>query len=132
MTCKQTKIWDLREVRAYLKNRGGKGYYAPREAYIVKTGHLREKTSEISFLWEKINVPDEEHFHSEHPFYGELMPLGAPYLTNGELSFIEKWILEGAPEEGIVADPGLLADNSVYEPVLLFTNRSVHEADFLI
>ena len=69
-----------------------------------------------SFFWEKINAPNEEHFHSEHPYYGELMPLGAPYLTNGQLAFIEKWIMEGAPEEGIVADPGFLADNSVYEP----------------
>jgi hypothetical protein len=71
---------------------------------------------QLSFLWEKINAPNEEHFHSEHPFYGGLMPLGAPYLTNGQLAFIEKWILEGAPEEGIVADPSLLVDNSVYEP----------------
>ena len=39
-----------------------------------------------------------------------------PFLTNGELDFIEDWIWEGAPDDGIVADPLILNDNSTYEP----------------
>ena len=70
----------------------------------------------ISYLWEKINVRNEIHFYNEHPQYGEIMPLGGPYLTNGELNFIEDWIWAEAPEIGIVADPLILNDNSVYEP----------------
>ena len=69
-----------------------------------------------SFFWEKINITNEEHFYSDHPHYGEFMPLGGPYLTNGQLNFIEKWIREGAPKTGSVANPNLLADNSIYKP----------------
>ena len=68
-----------------------------------------------SFFWEKINIRNESHFLAEHPYYGEIMPMGGPYLTNGELNFIEKWIWEGAPETGQVADPSLLADTEIYE-----------------
>ena len=68
-----------------------------------------------SFLWEKINVLNEEHFNSDHPYYGELMPLGSYSLTNGQLALIEKWIREGAPEQGVVADPSLLRDTTVYK-----------------
>ena len=68
-----------------------------------------------SYFWEKINISNEIHFYSEHPQYGQLMPLGGPYLNNGELEFIERWIWEGAPEEGIVADPLILNDTSEYE-----------------
>ena len=70
----------------------------------------------LSYFWEKININNEVHFYSEHPLYGELMPLGGPYLTNGELDFIEDWIWQGSPETGIVADPLILNDNSTYEP----------------
>ncbi len=69
-----------------------------------------------SFLWEKINIKNENHFYSEHPQYGEIMPLGGPFLTNGELDFIEDWIWAGAPENGIVADPLILNDQSEYNP----------------
>ena len=30
-----------------------------------------------SYLWEKINAPNQEHFYSDHPTYGEQMPLGS-------------------------------------------------------
>tara|TARA_Y100000590_G_scaffold467718_1_gene647606 strand:+ start:653 stop:2338 length:1686 start_codon:yes stop_codon:yes gene_type:complete len=70
----------------------------------------------LSFFWEKININNEIHFYSEHPLYGEIMPLGGPFLTNGELDFIEDWIWAGAPETGIVADPLILNDESIYEP----------------
>tara|TARA_Y100001970_G_scaffold205206_1_gene249892 strand:- start:272 stop:2023 length:1752 start_codon:yes stop_codon:yes gene_type:complete len=72
--------------------------------------------TQLSYLWEKINVWDQEHYYADHPYYGDLMPLGGPFLTNGELAFIEKWILEGAPESGVVATPSLLLDNTSYEP----------------
>ena len=70
----------------------------------------------LSYFWEKININNEVHFYSEHPLYGELMPLGGPFLNNGELDFIEDWIWAGAPEEGVVADPLILNDISEYEP----------------
>ena len=69
----------------------------------------------LSFFWEKININNQTHFYSEHPLYGEIMPLGGPFLTNGELDFIEDWIWAGSPEEGIVADPLILNDQSTYE-----------------
>ena len=69
-----------------------------------------------SYFWEKININNEVHFYSEHPLYGEIMPLGGPYLTNGELDFIEDWIWAGSPELGVVADPIILNDESIYEP----------------
>ena len=72
--------------------------------------------TQLSYLWEKINVWDQEHYYSDHPYYGDLMPLGGPFLTNGQLAFIEKWILEGAPEQGVVATPSLLLDNTSYQP----------------
>ena len=68
-----------------------------------------------SYLWEKINAPDQAHFYGDHPQYGALMPLGGNPLTNGELAFIRAWIEAGAPETGQVADPALLADDSYYE-----------------
>ena len=71
---------------------------------------------QLSYLWEKINVWDQEHYFGDHPGYGDLMPLGGPFLNNGQLAFIEKWILEGAPSSGSVANPLLLNDETMYEP----------------
>lgn len=67
-----------------------------------------------SFLWEKINAPNQEHFYADHPQYGSLMPLG-DVLTNGQLEFIRQWILSGAPKIGEVADRNLLKDSSKFE-----------------
>lgn len=69
-----------------------------------------------SFLWEKINVVNYEHFYSDHPEYGSLMPLGSKPLTNGELEYIRKWIIEGAPESDFVADRELLKDSTRFDP----------------
>jgi hypothetical protein len=44
------------------------------------------------------------------------MPLGLPPLTNGELAFVRSWIMAGAPQTGVVADPALLTDTTRYEP----------------
>lgn len=68
-----------------------------------------------SFLWEKINYPDFEHYMSDHSEYGELMPLGGPSLTYGQLEYVRKWIIAGAPAEGIVAEANLLEDESRFE-----------------
>ena len=67
-----------------------------------------------SYLWEKINAPNQEHFYADHPSYGEQMPLGRPPLTNGQLEFIRQWIRAGAPKEGVVADLALLRDEERY------------------
>ena len=68
-----------------------------------------------SYFWEKINIKNELHFYSDHPQYGQIMPLGGPYLNNGELKFIEQWIWEGSPETGVVVDPIILSDTSEYQ-----------------
>ena len=70
-----------------------------------------------SFLWEKLNANDAEHFYSDHPLYGAIMPLGADFLTNGELEFIREWIVNGAPQTGQVADIALLDDQSRFEAI---------------
>ena len=69
-----------------------------------------------SFLWEKINAPDQAHYFDDHPGYGALMPLGKPPLTNGELEFVLQWILAGAPAAGNVVDPDVLDNIERYEP----------------
>jgi len=68
-----------------------------------------------SFLWEKIDAPNQEHFYEDHPEYGSIMPLGLPALTNGELEYIRAWIIAGAPESGFVADISLLDDTDRFE-----------------
>ena len=61
-----------------------------------------------SYLWEKIDIWDQEHYYADHPNYGALMPMGGPYLTQGELDFIKQWIFAGSPDFGTVADVVLL------------------------
>ena len=67
-----------------------------------------------SYLWEKINAPNYEHFYEDHPEYGSIMPMGIDFLTNGELEFIRQWIIAGAPENGHVADESLLLDTTIF------------------
>jgi|TARA_B100000470_G_scaffold213971_1_gene194917 hypothetical protein len=69
-----------------------------------------------SFLWEKINAPNQAHYFDDHPGYGALMPLGKPPLTNGELEFVLQWILAGAPSSGNVVDTDVLDNTERYEP----------------
>ena len=88
--------------------------YANNEGYVRVSSSGGISGLNSSFLWEKINALNEDHFHSDHPYYGELMPLGAYYLTNGQLAIIEKWIKEGAPEHSVVANPNLLSDTTIY------------------
>ncbi len=95
----------------------------PHNSAAMSDGLLRVGTEGLpslytSFLWEKINAPGHEHFYTDHPYYGSIMPLGLLVLTNGELDFIREWILGGAPEEGEIADTFLLEDTTRYEPPL--------------
>ncbi|MFT4604979.1 MAG: hypothetical protein ACI9W4_001718 [Rhodothermales bacterium] len=102
---------------------------APTNTSANKAGLLRVHTTSStdlhqSFLWEKINAPEQDHLLEEHPEYGSIMPLGAGPLSYGELSFIRRWILAGAPEDGVVADPIILTDTAtfratVFEPLPL-------------
>ncbi len=71
---------------------------------------------QTSYLWEKVDVWNQEHFYSDHPNYGSTMPMGGPFLTQGELNFIEQWIFEGAPDTGSVADVVLLNDDTMWAP----------------
>ncbi|MDA0197015.1 MAG: hypothetical protein O2887_18605 [Bacteroidetes bacterium] len=93
---------------------------APKNAAAAADGLMLLETKGLeslytSFLWEKINASDQEHFYEDHAEYGEMMPLGLPSLTNGELEYIRKWIIAGAPEVGLVADETLLDDSTRFE-----------------
>ena len=57
---------------------------------LLRVGSEGLASLETSYLWEKINAPNQEHFNTDHPYYGSLMPLGKPYLTNGQLEFIKE------------------------------------------
>ena len=69
------------------------------------------KSLNESYLWEKINASNAEHYFTDHPEYGALMPPGGPYLSKGELAYIREWILAGAPKEGFVVDEQWLLDD---------------------
>ena len=69
-----------------------------------------------SYLWEKINVYDQDHFLSDHPEYGQLMPPGGNFLSDGELQLIRSWIEAGAPEDQIVVDEKVLLNTNRYTP----------------
>lgn len=101
----------------------------PKNAAARADGLLRVSSGGLeglhkSFLWEKLDAPNQEHFFSDHPFYGSMMPLSGPPLTNGELELIRRWIVGGAPENTAIpgADATLLADttrfqNPAFEPL---------------
>ena len=74
-----------------------------------------------SFLWEKINAPNQEHYYAEHPEYGEIMPPGDAPLTNGEIEYIRQWIVAGAPQKGSVAEESLLDNTTTYVKDTSFT-----------
>ncbi len=92
---------------------------AAREDGLLLVGDQGIESLYKSFLWEKINVHDQEHFYADHPQYGAQMPLG-DVLTNGQLEYIRQWIISGAPDTGEVADRELLQDTSRFE-LLTFT-----------
>ena len=91
----------------------------PNNQFAAENGLLLIGTNGItslynSFLWEKINAQEYEHFYEDHPEYGSIMPLGIDFLTNGQLEFIRQWIIAGVPDTGIVSDISLLEDTSRY------------------
>ena len=94
----------------------------PKNAAAVADGLVRvtseggEFAPHKSFLWEKINAPEQNHFYQDHQNYGSLMPLGLDYLTNGQLAFIKQWMIAGAPASEAVANVTLLADTTRYTP----------------
>lgn len=45
--------------------------------------------------------------------YGNLMPLGGPNLTLGQIEFIKQWIIKGAPKKGSVVDETTLSNKEV-------------------
>ena len=45
--------------------------------------------------------------------YGNVMPVGSPALTQGQVDFIRKWIEAGAPRSGVVADSTMLASKTL-------------------
>ena len=114
---KQSDLILTKDVAyAQLVNRSTANLAAKKDE-LELVGTLGLESLAKSFLWEKINVLDHEHFYSDHPEYGALMPLGLPSLTNGELEYIRQWIVKGAPEEGFVADETLLDDETRFNLV---------------
>ncbi len=89
---------------------------AAADGLVRVTSEGQELAPHKSFLWEKINAPEQNHFYQDHQNYGSLMPLGLDYLTNGQLAFIKQWIIAGAPVSEAVADVSLLADTTRYTP----------------
>jgi len=82
---------------------------------LMRIGNSGYESLSKSFFWEKINAPNEDHFYSDHPSYGGIMPPGpAKSLTYGQLEFVRQWIIQGAPEMGIVADEKLLDKTDRY------------------
>jgi hypothetical protein len=60
-----------------------------------------------SLLFHKLVWSPEHHAGRN---YGNPMPLGGEPLSVGQLEFVRRWIAEGAPRTGFVADSTLLAD----------------------
>ena len=60
-----------------------------------------------SLLYLKLLSPPR----AEHA-YGNSMPVGTTPLSAGQVEYILQWIAAGAPKEGVVAAPALLADNT--------------------
>lgn len=87
---------------------------AAREDGLLLVGDQGLESIYSSFLWEKINVLDQEHFYSDHPGYGTQMPLGGDPLTNGQLEYVRQWILSGAPKTGDLVDREILNDTSKF------------------
>jgi len=97
---------DLSKGNAYsqMVNVPPKNISAKNDGLVIVSNEGGMKGLGKSYLWEKINAYDREHFLSDHPEYGQMMPPGVNFLTNGQLQFIRGWIEGGAPETGIVVD----------------------------
>ena len=109
---------DLSKGNAYsqMVNVPPKNISAKNDGLVIVSNEGGMKGLGKSYLWEKINAYDREHFLSDHPEYGQMMPPSGNFLTNGQLQVIRGWIEGGAPETGIVVDEKLLQDSNRYEP----------------
>ena len=91
---------------------------------LMRIGRKGYESLAKSFFWEKINAPNEDHFYNDHPEYGGMMPpRPTEPLTYGQLEFVRQWIIQGAPEDGVVADEKLLDKTDRYTPKV-FTSLS--------
>ena len=92
-----------------------KNLAAQRDGLVIVSSAGGMKGLSKSYLWEKINAYEREHFLSDHPDYGQLMPPGDNFLTDGQLQFVRTWIEEGAPNLSSVADEILLQNTNKYQ-----------------
>ena len=109
---------DLSKKNSYSQLVGvsPKNIAAKKDGLVIVSTEGGMKGLSKSYLWEKINAYDREHFLSDHPEYGQMMPPGQNFLTDGQLQFVRAWIEAGAPEEGVVATEELLLDSNKYSP----------------
>ena len=109
---------DLSEGNAYNAMVGvqPKNTAAKNEGLYIVSNAEGMKGLGQSFLWEKINAHDREHYLADHSEYGQMMPPGENFLTDGQLKFVRSWIEAGAPEFGIVAEESILDDSNRYKP----------------
>ena len=97
---------DLTNDEAYSDMIGvsPKNIAAKEDGLVIVSNEGGMKGLAKSFLWEKINAYDREHYLSDHPEYGQMMPPGENFLSDGQLQFVRSWIEAGAPESGNVVD----------------------------
>ena len=97
---------DLTNDEAYSEMVGvvPKNIAAKEDGLVIVSNEGGMKGLAKSFLWEKINAYDREHYLSDHPEYGQMMPPGENFLSDGQLQFVRAWIEAGAPETGVVID----------------------------
>ena len=109
---------DLTNDEAYSEMVGvvPKNIAAKEDGLVIVSNEGGMKGLAKSFLWEKINAYDREHYLSDHPEYGQMMPPGENFLSDGQLQFVRAWIEAGAPETGVVVDKKLLLDSNRYSP----------------
>ena len=109
---------DLTNDEAYSEMVGvvPKNIAAKEDGLVIVSNEGGMKGLAKSFLWEKINAYDREHYLSDHPEYGQMMPPGENFLSDGQLQFVRAWIEAGAPETGVVVDEKLLLDSNQYSP----------------
>ena len=109
---------DLSNNEAYSEMVGvtPKNIAAKNDGLVIISNEGGMKGLSKSFLWEKVNAYDREHYLSDHPEYGQMMPPGENFLSDGQLQFVRSWIESGAPESGTVVDEKLLLDSNRYSP----------------
>lgn len=82
---------------------------APKNTNALADQMLRVKVSNAdeSLLYHKLH----SGLHHQNK-YGNIMPLGLPRLSVGQIEFVRQWIEAGAPRNEVVADSMLLNDDT--------------------